>query len=257
MLAMLIVPIILILFAGTLLISTISTSFINVARGGMSTYDEITFQKYANQQYEAEFENTVDYEDNLMIVFLVEDEEYYDYAFIAWAGDHIDDDIKEMFGDEQTQFGRAIQNSAINSDTYMFSLDSGIASVMNKMEKHVTNLNRDSSYIDFCKNTDAGREYKSHVTNKTSISITESTVNNSLEEFTEKTGIPVVVVIEDIEEVFPKQIRPNDILVVIVLSGIIIYAIVMIVKAIKKSKEKNEDDGSYKGSSEKIDFDNF
>ena len=44
---------------------------------------------------------------------------------------------------------------------------------------------------------------------------------------------------------------------VIISVGMIVYAIVMIVKSIKKSKEKNEDDGSYKGSSENINFEDF
>lgn len=250
-------PIIIILFAVMMLFSTVGTAFSNVARGGMSYYDEITFQKYADQQYAEEFGDTADYEDNLLIVFLVEDDQYYDYAFIAWPGDHIDEDIKDMFGNEQTQFGRAIQTSAINSDTYKFSLHTGIASVMNKMEKHISNLNLDSNYNNLCENTAEGRVYSSHLTNKTAINISEATVNGTLEEFTAKTGIPVVVVVEDIEDVFPKTISASDIFIVIVSIGLIVFAIFLIVKLYKKSKENNDDDGSYKGSSEKINFDNL
>ena len=240
-----------------MIFSTVGTAFSNVARGGMSTYDELVFQTYADQQYAEEFGDTADYEDNLLIVFLVEDDQYYDYAFIAWPGDHIDEDIKEMFGNEQTQFGRAIQLSAINSDTYKFSLHTGIASVMNKMEGHISNLHLDSSYNSLCRNTDEGREYTSHLTNKTAINISEATVNGTLEEFTQKTGIPVVVVVEDIEDVFPKTISATDIFIVIISIGLIVFAVFLIVKLYKKSKEKNEDDGSYKGSSEKINFDNL
>ena len=250
-------PIIIILFAIMMIFSTVGTAFSNVARGGMSTYDELVFQTYADQQYAEEFGDTADYEDNLLIVFLVEDDQYYDYAFIAWPGDHIDDDIKDMFGNEYTQFGRAIQNSAINSDTYKFSLHTGIASVMNKMEKHISALDLDSNYNSLCVNTTEGRKYTSHLTNKTVINISESTVNGTLEEFTEKTGIPVVVVVEDIEDVFPKTISPTDIFIVIVSIGLIIFAIFLIVRLYKKSKENNDDDGSYKGSSEKINFDNL
>ena len=240
-----------------MIFSTVGTAFSNVTRGGMSTYDEMTFQTYADQQYYEEFGDTADYEDNLLLVFLVEDDQYYDYAFIAWSGDHIDDDVKELFGNEKTAFGKAIQNSAINSETYKFSLDSGIAAVMNKMENHISKLHLDSNYNNLCRNTDSGREYTSHLTNKTSISLTESTVNGTLEEFTAKTGIPVVVVVEDIEDVFPKTINSSDIFIVIISIGLVILAIVLIVKAYKKSKEKKEDDGSYDGSKEQINFDNF
>ena len=243
------------LFAGIMIISTVGSAFSNVSRGGVSTYDEYKIQDYADQQYAAEFGSTKDYEDNLLIVFLVEDEQYYDYAFIAWVGDHVNPKINNMFGDEQTKFGRAIHSSAINSDTYKYSLDSGIASVMTTMQGHITALDLDSSYT--CSNEK--HSYKSHLTNRTSIDLTESTVNMALEEFTAKTGIPVVVVVEDIEEVFPKTIDFMDIVVVIISIGMIIAAIVLIVKAVKSNKKKDEDDGSYKGSSstEKINFDDF
>ena len=62
---------------------------------------------------------------------------------------------------------------------------------------------------------------------------------------------------EDIEDVFPKTISSYDIFVVIVSIGLIILAVFLIVKLYKKSKEKNDDDGNYKGSSERINFDNL
>ena len=251
---MLILPIFLIFFAATMLFATVGSAFSNVSRGGVSTYDEMKIQDYADSQYAAEFGSTKDYEDNLLIVFLVEDEEYYDYAFIAWVGDHIKSSVNNMFGDEQSKFGRAIQNSAINSDTYKYSLDSGIAAVMTEMQGHVAALDLDSCYSSACK--EEARNYKSHLTNKTSIDLTESTVNSALEEFTARTGIPVVVVVEDIEDVFPKTISLEDIIIVIAAIAMMVIAVVLIVKAVKNSKKKNEDDGSYKkSSSEKINFD--
>ena len=99
---MLMLPFFLIIFSGVILLGTIGSAFSNVTRGGVSTYDEYKFQDYADQQYAVEFGATKDYEDNLLIVFLVEDEEYYDYAFIAWVGDHVNTKISNMFGNEQT-----------------------------------------------------------------------------------------------------------------------------------------------------------
>ena len=246
MLSFLVVPFLLILFSGIILFSTIGSAFSNVTRGGVSTYDEYKIQDYADQQYAIEFGATADYEDNLLIVFLVEDEQYYDYAFIAWVGDHVNPRINNMFGNEQTEFGRAIAASAINSDTYKFSLDSGIASVMYTMTDRADALGLDSSYI--CSNQD--RDYKSHLTNRTDIDLTESTVNAALEHFTNTTGIPVVVVVEDIEDVFPKTISFADIVTVIFALGMIVVAIVIIVKAVKANKKKTEDDGSYKGNND-------
>ena len=253
MLSFLMVPFLLILFSGIILFSTIGSAFSNVTRGGVSTYDEYKIQDYADQQYAIEFGATKDYEDNLLIVFLVEDEQYYDYAFIAWVGDHVNPRINNMFGNEQTEFGRAIASSAINSETYKFSLDSGIASVMYTMTDRVEALGLDSSYI--CSNQD--RDYKSHLTNRTDVDLTESTVNAALEHFTNTTGIPVVVVVEDIEDVFPKTISFADIVTVIFALGMMVVAIVIIVKAVKANKKKTEDDGSYKGNNNNNNNDNY
>lgn len=249
------IPVILIIFASVMLFSSVGSAFANVSGGGVSVYDENAFQDYANLQYEEEFGSASDYEDCLLLVFLVEDEKYYDYAFIAWCGDHIDPRITNMFGDEQSKFGRAIQSSAINSDSYKYSMDTGIASVVSTMQNHVSALGLESSYTDICSTEE--RAYKSHLTNKTTLDITESTVNTALESFTEKTGIPVVVVVDDIDTAFPKTIMFEDIIIVIIAIAMIIAAIVLIVKAVKNSKKKDEDDGSYKRSTENTDFDNF
>ncbi len=239
-LAMLILPIIIILFALLMVFSTLSSAFTNVARGGVSTYDEMQLQDYADSEYAAEFGDTKNYEDNILIVFLVEDEEFYDYAFIAWVGDNIKPQIQNMFGNEDTKFGRAIEISAINSDTYKYSLDSGIAAVMTTMQGHIEALGLESNFS----TQNEGNEYKSHLTNKTSIDLTETTVNNALEEFTAKTGIPVVVIVEDIEDVFPKKLEFADIFTVILAIALIVVAIVLIVKTVKKNKNKNNGKGN-------------
>ena len=251
------IPIFIVLFSVALLFSTVTSSFINVSRGGEYKYDEVRLQDYADMQYAEVFGETDDYEDNLLLVFLVEDENYYDYAFIAWTGNHIVDPIYEMFGNEHTEFGRAIQSSSINSDTYKHSLSRGITSVITKMEDNIANLNLEKSYS--CKSI--AHNFDSKVINNTSINnFDEEMINSALASFTGETGIPVVVVVEDIEEVFPKSIEIFDIIVVIVAIGLFVLAIFLIVKAVKAAKEKKEDDGSYKGSSqqsERIDFDKF
>lgn len=249
--AMLIAPIIIILFAGLLLLSVFSSAFNTVVNGGETAYDENVFQDYADEQYAAEFGLETDYEDHILLVFLVEDEEYYDYNYIAWVGDHVNLKINNMFGSNNSELGRAISASAINSQSYKYSLDSGIASVVQTMQGHIESLGLGSSLT--CQSEEG--KVRSHLTNKTELDVTESTVNNALVAFTEATGITIVVVVDDIDEVLPKNIDIFSLLVAIIL---IVVAIVLIVKAVKSRKKKDEDDGSYKGSSskEKINFDN-
>lgn len=222
-------------------------------------YDENTFQDYANKQYEKEFGNTSAYEDNILLVFLTEDETYYDYYYIAWVGDHIATDINYMFGNEYTELGNAIEN-AINTASYKYSLDSNIAQVVEYMKNEIVAMNMDSSFI--CDEENAG--FVSHLTNNTFIEMTEETVNSALESFTEETGIPIVVVVEDIEDVFvtvqdesPEQenVQPqtesvnsfdfefsNTFFIIIAVVAVIALAVFLIIRNKKKMKDLENDE---------------
>ena len=142
-LGILLAPIILLVIAASLIIS----SFGSLMQGGTVNYNEEVFQDYANAQYIEAFGDSTAYEDNILIVLLVEDEEYYDYNFIAWVGDHIDRDINYMFGNEQTELGRAIRNSAIHSQKYKYSLGQGLSAVIDTMTSRVMAKGLDSSFI--------------------------------------------------------------------------------------------------------------
>lgn len=247
LMGLMLAPIILIMLAVIMIFSIFGSAFNLVTTGGELTYDENVFQDYADSQYAAEFGMTKDYEDNLLIVFAVEDNEYYQYAYIAWCGDHIDTRISNMFGSNGTKLGNAISSSAINSNSYKYSLDSGIASVINTMQGHIAALGINSSFT--CKTESV--DYDSHLTNKTELDLTEETVNAALEEFTAATGIPIVVVVDDIDDIFPKTISASDIFSLIIAVALIVVAIVLIVKAVKKKNSGGNDgnggSGGYNG----------
>lgn len=159
-------------------------------------YDEQTLQDYANEQYEKEFGLLDSYEDNLLIVFLTA-EDRYEYAYIAWVGDHIVTDISWMLGNDETELGQAM-SQCINDTDYKYSLDSNLADVVRMMTKQIQALDLESSFN--CAEESA--QYASHVTNYSEISLTEETVNSALTAFTDATGIPAVIVVEDMEDVF-------------------------------------------------------
>lgn len=223
-------PVIFIVFAVIFLISSLSTTVSVLSKGGEFMYDENRFQDYADAQYAAEFGNGEAYEDYLLLVFLVE-EEYYDYAYIAWVGDHIDGDIQMMFGDEQTELGRSV-TASVNKNSYKYSLDSNLAQVVDTMNKKITAKGLESSY--HC--SEDHSDIRPHLTNKTELSLTEDTVNRALEDFTESTGIPIVIVVDDIEDVFEKGI-PSDVYISILISAIFIFIGVMIIVSIVKSRK--------------------
>lgn len=238
LLGILLLPIILVLVAVIMLISSFGSAFSILSRGGVSTYDENVFQDYADAQYAAEFGASTAYEDNLMLVFLVDEEEYYDYAYIALVGDHINVNIGDMFGNEQTEFGRAIAAS-VNQSSYKYSLDTDLAKMVRTMQEHIVQ----GGYVSYTCNEEH-TQVDSHLTNKTEMALTEETVNAALAEFTETTGIPVVLVVERIDEVFTKTVPTKTIMTVVIAIALIALAVYLIVRASKNRKQKDGDSGN-------------
>lgn len=241
------------IFILILIFSVIPSNNVEYIDSDIEIYDENIFQDYANDQYEKEFGKTSAYEDNILLVFLTEDENYYNYYYIAWVGDHIVTDINYMFGNENTDLGYAISN-AINTNSYKYSLDSNIAQVVEYMETEIVSKNLDSSYN--CNEENGG--YVSHLTNNTFIEMTEDTVNTALQHFTDSTGIPIVVVVEDIDEVFvttpytsPEQKDDGyqtgtattvfGVLVPIFIIISVVAVIVLAVALIKRNKKKMQE----------------
>ena len=236
---MLILPIILIIAVGVLLFGYVGSAITNVANGGYAYYDEQTLQAYADDQYAAEFSAYSNYENNLLIVFLAnEDSDGYDV--IAWVGDNIHSEINLMFGDETSTFGRIVQGT-INREYYAYSLDSNLATVMDQMASRIEALGLESS---FRTEKAPAPTAESHLTNHSSLSLTAETVNDSLKAFTEKTGIPVVIVVDTVENVYGKTIPAGDIFVLIILVAILALAIFMIVKAVKNRNNNGGNNGN-------------
>lgn len=227
-------PVIILMLAGLLVFSSLGTAFSHVANGGVISYDARTFEAYADQQYAAEFGKggSDAYEDNLLIVFLT-NEEADGYYCIAWVGDNIQSNINLMFGNQNTVFGRAV-TACIKSDYYGYSLDSNLAAVMDVMSVEIQELGLKSSFKDGTASTST---VQSHLTNKTGLSMTADTVNDSLERFTEETGIPAVIVVDTMENVFGKNLPMSSILTLILAAVLVGVAIFLIVRSIRKRKQ--------------------
>ena len=237
----LIAPIILIMVVAMTFISMFGSTVVTLSNGGEVRYNESDFQDYANDQYYREFGNSSAQEDNLLIIFLA-NEEADGYFTIAWVGDNVNTRINEMFGNEYTEFGRAMQSS-INSE-FKYSLSSNLASTIDKMTDEVAQLGLDSS---FRMSSDHSLMTESHLTNYTSLSLNEEIVNNSLKNFTAATDIPVVIVVDSVDKVFDRGLDASDIFVIIVMVGLLIFAGWMIVKAFRARKSggnQNTNQGS-------------
>lgn len=234
MLSMILAPILIIVLVVSVLLSAVSSTVRTTANGGTVLYDEEKLQDYANEQYAGAFDSSTAYEDNLLIVFLV-DEEHSDYYYIAWVGDHIATDINYMLGNNQTELGQAMSQS-INTSSYKYSLDSNLAQVMETMTAEVESLGLESSF----KCSENHIQAQSRLKNYSSLELTESTVNDALADFTDATGIPTVIVVEDMEDVFGKTTSGRTVKTVIVVV-VLIFAIVLISKGFRRRKNDGYD----------------
>lgn len=242
-LSFLLAPIIIVFVLVFFMISIFGSAFASifgvtkVEDNYLVAYNENNFQDYADAQYRTEFGSSAGYEDNILLTVLVNDEcnEYY---YIAWVGDNIAGDINDLFGNEQTELGRAM-SSAINTASYKYSLDSNLASVVSQMSNKITSLGLDSSFI----RNEEHNSVKSHLTNKSSLPLTDATVNDALERFTEETGISIVIVVDNMMTVFGEKsgttysLSGRSFLFVVLIIVIIAAAVYFIVRYMRKRKE--------------------
>ena len=238
----LIAPFIVLLVVGVMMFAMIGSALSNVANGGVISYDEETFQSYADKEYKKAFGNSDATEDNILIVVLV-NEESSGYYYLPWGGSNIVDEVGNLFA-KGRDFDQSIEGTI--QKYYAHSLDEDLAKVMRTMTRKVTNLNLETSFYDEYSHENSP---DSHLINNTELAMTEKTVNDSLSAFTETTGIPAVIVVEDMETVFGKNLPMDSIIILIVLAVIAIAAIVGIVRVIKdrsKFKQGNPEDDDKK-----------
>ena len=227
-----IVPIVLLLVCGIMIFSIVGNAISNVQNGGIVSYDEATFQEYADSQYKAAFGDS---EDNILIVFLT-NEEADGYYTIAWVGDNVNYKIRDLFGAEGTEFGSVMISSINNYHAKSISAD--LATVMRRMSENIQKLELDFNFEsepDYEKMADSRVVIRS-----TTLDVNEKTVNAALEQFTADTGIPAVIVVDTMENVFGKTIPTETIMTLLILAVVAVVAIVMLVKAFKNRRAEED-----------------
>ena len=73
LLGLILAPIILIAFAAIIFSVSIGSAFSSIANGGSVVYNEEAFQTYTKQEYITQFSDYDGVEDNLLIVFLIDE----------------------------------------------------------------------------------------------------------------------------------------------------------------------------------------
>ncbi|GEM_PF-5860098 len=166
--------------------------------GGISaknvSLNEDVIEEYADKYYYEAFGSLDDTEDEILLIFLV-NQTRDGYFCITWVGDHIAAAVDNAFGDEEgsTYFYAVTQNV---SDNFGKTLEDDIADVVNAMQSSVTAVS--SSYLR--KGCAGDKDFAPVVFNLTDIPSSKS-LRTAMQAFTEITGIPLAVVIDEEGEV--------------------------------------------------------
>lgn len=197
-----------------------------ITSGGRTyVYSEEEFQEFADREYQAAFGDSDCYEGNILLAILTNDEAD-DYFAIAWVGDEIDPQIREMFGG-YTELGEEM-NRYVNGTYYAYSLDSDLAAVVEAMTGHVSTVS-DGTVLS---------RSDTAFLNYTDLDLSGETVSAALVEFKEATGIPMVIVVESLEEVFSPKMAFGSIFTSGPLPIVLVALVVVVAIVVKRNKKK-------------------
>ena len=231
-------PIICMVLAIVMMIGVIGGGLTTLFRGGNVVYNENKMQDYASRQYATIYDpSSATYEDNVLVVFLT-NEDGQSYYSIGWVGDNLKSQISDLFGNEYTALGSAMQAS-INTSSYRYSLGSNLAQVTEKMETSVRDQNLDTVYrAQKAERHEAGKVYNR---SNSDIQFNAETVDAALKNFTDSTDISMSIVVADAKDVFGKSLNSAAILALLLCIVLIVYAVVAIVRYVKRRKGNADD----------------
>lgn len=232
-------PVLLVVFCLIFVFGIVSSSFSAISQGGTVQYDENALQDHAAAQYDAAFAASGAYEDGLLITFLVEEDDYYDYQYMAWTGYHIRSDVRELFGNNTTALGQTIA-SHINAASYKHSLDNNLADAVDDLRGQIAAMGGDMYTCE-----EDRTALPSRLLNRTNIAMSEETVNASLRRFTEETGIPLVLVVENSNAVLPTQYPVGAVVSLVLFIVVAVLVVVLLVRRYNRRQETDSYDSGY------------
>lgn len=243
--SLLFLPIIILIFALIFLVSSIVTLISVVSQGGIVQFDKYEFSQKATAAYNEYFTpNSAGYEDNILIYFCTF-EGYDQFYQEAVVGNNVRDEYLYMFDDGQL-FEQSL-TAALPAEDYNLSFDRNLYSAITKLKVEAQKY--DSSFL-----KDPTREKKDPVLkvgddNLKSEFPADGYTYEALTNFSDETGINVVMIIDDAESIFGRTIPPSIIISGVISLGICIFAGVWIYKSVKASKaakkqKENQNNGT-------------
>lgn len=233
LLAALLIPIVFVLVFMLAIFGSFTTAVSNIADGGTVEYDERTMQLYADGIYREAFGFTDNYEEHIVLVFLVNEDRdgYFTYAHVGFD---IDRSVRALYGNEYTEYGRIVLSNI--PEYYELSLSGNLADITLAMASESVGAGAKGD------GEDAGL---SHLINRSTISLSEKTVNKALEDFTLETGISMVIAVDDMEDVFGKKIQARDVTVILIMLALFGFIAFIIIRALKVKKNGRRESDDY------------
>lgn len=159
------------------------------------SYNDQDIEDYASTQYNKAFLGTESYEDNLLLTFVVWDDRS-DYSYIAWVGDHIKNQTYNLLGGNSTVLGLTLDRYVQYG--YEDTLSDDLSRAVTALAGEIAQASPDGSYL--CQEDRSLTQ--SGLVNNSELVLDEAILTEALYAFTEQTGIPIVLVVEDAEDVF-------------------------------------------------------
>ena len=167
-----------------------------IATGAQQKMLDIQMSNYASRQYKWVTRESSTPEDHLMIVFGTwNDCSGFDY--IAWVGDHINDDTFDKVGSSYSLLGKLLVRKV--SKHYGGSLAEDLAVVLTELAEKIRAASPDGCYT--CRENHSGEESQWIDRSRVYLGSTAE-LDQAVKDFTEITGIPLTLLIEDEDDIF-------------------------------------------------------
>ena len=220
-------PIILITFSVIFLLAILLSAFSDVASGGSVNKNDIN--EYALIEYQNHFGTS---EDCVLLTVLV-DEDCASGYYTNMVGFHLDKKIYNLFYDEPIEIGLAAGENTYSA----IYLTNDLKATVEDLEASILELDL-ASHFTCDEDHNAG---KSELINKTAFNLQSGAVNEWLESFTEKTGISIAIVVEDIDDAVERSASPASFVTVFVCLIFMAVGIYLLVRAVRNRKSGTPD----------------
>ena len=190
-----------------------------VVNTGTNNYEQ-TLHEYANQQYQSIFNSSNRYENNILFLYVVDDEcETFDA--IAWVGDDVPSRTNLKLD------GYTISKH-VNENYYKYQLSSGISMSIEELIPVIDTANYKSTNI--CT-----------VVNNSNLSINQAQIETVLQDLSTTRGYGVAVVVADYDDIYVGGGSNGGLGTVftILIVGLIGGAVLFVIIQKKKQRDEN------------------